>query len=1205
MLQTWFIVAVSAGYLGLLFAVAFYGDRRADSGRSIIKNATIYALSFGVYVTSWTYYGSVGWAARSGVGFLPIYLGPTLMLALGWLVLRRIIRISRRHRVTSLADFVSARYGKSTALGCLVTIIAVVGVVPYISLQLKAISITFAIIRRHPEVTSSSDLSHIPLFQDTGLYAALVLAAFTIVFGTRHLDATERHEGMVAAIAFESVVKLVAFLSAGIFVAFWMFGGVHELFSRAADAGLTSLFTLREQGGYGMWVWLMVLSSLAIVLLPRQWQISVVENVDERHLKRAIWLFPLYLLAISFFVLPVAVGGLLRFGKAVDADTYVLTLPMAEGQQALALLVFIGGLSAATSMIIVETIALSTMVSNSLVMPLLLRSKSRLAHRDNLAGLVLGVRRATIVLVLLLGYAYFRLAGEQTALVSIGLVSFAAVAQFAPAVLGGLFWKGGTRRGVLVGLVAGFAVWAYTLVLPTFADAGWLSASFLREGPFGIGLLRPQHLFGLTGMDPISHAMFWSVLLNFGGYVAVSLADRPDAAERTQAEQFVEILEEPLGDRRWQVRATVGELQSLLERFLGREGAQRALRSCPGKNPGSLAAEASPELVQHAEARLAGLVGAASARLAVAAVAGGEEVRSDDVMEMIGEASQRVELVRWRLKLLYDATGGIGTTLDVTRTAEELTQVAVPRFADYVTVDLAESVLRQEELGMDGISTGSKRLLRTALSGIRDDAPFFPVGYLITFVQSSPQARSVESGQAVLVPRLRDSTGWQAVDSAQASLLIDYGIHSLITAPLSARGTLLGVVNFWRSEKPEPFDQEDLSLAAELATRAAVSLDNARRYTREHGLAVALQRRLLPRALPEQNAVEVASRYLPAQEGVGGDWFDVIPLPGARVALVMGDIVGHGLHAAATMGQLRTAVHNFSTPLDLPPDELLSHLDELVTLIDQDAIAVGDKTTVTGATCLYAVYDSVSGNCAIASAGHLAPALVHPDGTVELVDVPSCLPLGIGGLPFESAELRLSEGSRLVLFTDGLVERRDLDVDTGLRLLRETLAHADQSPEATCDALLDTLLPEVQSDDIALLVARTRVLGPGRVAEWDVERDPTAVRRLRAAVSARLTEWELEDLVDTTELICSELITNAMRYGAGPIKARLIHDRALICEVTDHSSTSPHLRHAASTDEGGRGLFLVAQVAERWGTRYIQDGKVIWAEQATPGTLGS
>jgi Na+/proline symporter/serine phosphatase RsbU (regulator of sigma subunit)/anti-sigma regulatory factor (Ser/Thr protein kinase) len=1204
-LQTWVIVAVSVVYLGLLFGVAFYADRRAETGRSMINNGTVYALSLAVYETAWAFYGNVGGAAATGVGFLGIYMGVVLMLTLGWLVMRRIIRISRRHRITSLSDFVSARYGKSAVLGGLVTIIAVIGIVPYISLQLKAVSNTFEIIRRYPEITSTSDLGHTPLLEDPGLYAALLLAAFTIVFGTRHLDTTERHEGMVAAIAFESVVKLMALLSVGVFVTYWVFGGFGDVFSKAADAGLTELFTLHEQTSYGTWVWLTVLSMLSILLLPRQWQVTIVENVNERHLKRAMWLFPLYLLANTLFVLPIAAGGLLRFDGDVNADTYVLTLPMAEGQQALALFAFIGGLSAGTAMIIVETIALSTMVSNSLVMPLLLRGKSRLAQRKDLSGLVLGIRRATIVLVLLLGYAYFRLAGEGPALTSIGLVSFAAVAQFAPAILGGLFWKGGTRRGVLAGLVAGFAVWAYTLLLPSFAQARLLPASFLRDGPFGIELLRPQQLFGLTGMEPISHAMFWSALLNIGLYVAVSLAGRPDAPQRAQAIQFVDVLKEPARERRWQTRATVGELRTLLERFLGRERAQRALRSYPGTEPESMSAEAAPELVHHAETQLAGSVGAASARLAVDAVAGEEQIGSDEVMEMIGEASQRVDVARNRLALLYDASGGIGTSLDLTRTAEELAHVAVPRFADYVTVDLAEPVLRGDEPRLEGaatVSDGGTRMRRLAFSGVRDDAPLFAVGDLITFVASSPPSQSIASGEAVIVPRLGDSLGWRDVDLARASRILEFGIHSLITAPLPARGMLLGVVNFYRAEKPEPFEQDDLSLAAELAARAAVSLDNARRYTREHGMAVTLQRSLLPRALPEQNAVEVASRYLPAQEGVGGDWFDVIPLPGARVALIIGDVVGHGLHAAATMGRLRTAVHNFST-LDLPPAEILGHLDELVTLIDQDTPATAEETTITGATCLYAVYDSVSRNCAIARAGHPTPALAHPDGTVEFLDVPSGLPLGIGGLPFESAELRLPEGSRLVLYTDGLVERRDQDIDTGLRLLRETLSHPDQSPEETCDAVLDALLPKVRSDDIALLVARTQVLAAGQVAEWDVESDPAAVRHVRAAVSARLREWELDDLVDTTELILSELITNAMVHGAGPINVRLIRDRMLICEVSDNSSTSPHLRYATTMDEGGRGLFLVAQVAERWGTRYTEDGKVIWAEQTAPGTL--
>ncbi len=388
MLQTWVVVVASALYLGLLFAVAFYGDRRADAGRSLISGGTIYALSLAVYATSWTYYGSVGRAATSGVEFLPIYLGPTLMLALGWLVLRRIIRISRRHRITSLADFISARYGKSASLGALVTVIACLGVVPYISLQLKAVSNTFEIIRRHPEITTTADLGEVPLYQDTALYVALLLAGFTILFGARHLDATERHEGMVAAIAFESVVKLFAFVAAGIFVTFGLFGGFGDVFSQAAaaDVDVDALFTLGGDGGYVSWVWLTVLSMLAILLLPRQWQIAVVENVSEDHIKRAIWLFPLYLLLINIFVLPIATAGLLRLGDTASADTYVLTLPMAEGQQALALLVFLGGLSAATGMIIVETVALSTMVSNSLVMPALLNAKSRLVQRRDVSG---------------------------------------------------------------------------------------------------------------------------------------------------------------------------------------------------------------------------------------------------------------------------------------------------------------------------------------------------------------------------------------------------------------------------------------------------------------------------------------------------------------------------------------------------------------------------------------------------------------------------------------------------------------------------------------------------------------------------------------------------------------------------------------------------------------------------------------------------
>ncbi|MCI4086082.1 SpoIIE family protein phosphatase [Streptomyces sp. MMS21 TC-5] len=556
--------------------------------------------------------------------------------------------------------------------------------------------------------------------------------------------------------------------------------------------------------------------------------------------------------------------------------------------------------------------------------------------------------------------------------------------------------------------------------------------------------------------------------------------------------------------------------------------------------------------------------------------------------------SGRAEVAHERLKLLYDAGVRIGTTLDVERTARELADVAVPRFADIASVDLLDPVLQGDEPPEPGTE-----MRRTAVVAAQGPHPLYQVGELIRFVPTSPMAIGVAGEQAVRVADLRASRDWMAQDPARSRRMLDQGVHSVIAVPLRARGVLLGMAGFWRVEPSAPFEEEDVSFAEELTARAALSIDNARRFTREHTMAVTLQRSLLPRGVPDQSAVEVAHRYLPAQAGVGGDWFDVIPLPGARVALVVGDVVGHGLHAAATMGRLRTAMHNFST-LDLPADELLSHLDELVAHIDTDEGAGEQEWQgLTGATCLCAVYDSVSGQVTAATAGHPGLAVVHPDGTVSFPELPVSPPLGLGaGMPMETAVLTVAEGAQLVLFTDGLLESRDRDVDTGLAALGAALAGPARTPEETCAAVIGAMLPSGQSDDIALLVARTRRLDPERIAEWEVPSDPAAVSPVRNACARRLADWGLEEIAFTTELILSELITNAVRYGSQPIRVRLLYDRSLICEVSDGSSTSPHLRRAEATDEGGRGLFLVAQFAERWGTRYTARGKIIWSEQA-------
>ncbi|MER6573268.1 SpoIIE family protein phosphatase [Streptomyces sp. NPDC001093] len=577
---------------------------------------------------------------------------------------------------------------------------------------------------------------------------------------------------------------------------------------------------------------------------------------------------------------------------------------------------------------------------------------------------------------------------------------------------------------------------------------------------------------------------------------------------------------------------------------------------------------------------------------------GGSVATLRDTTEL-RELAGRARIARERLQLLYDAGVRIGTTLDVVRTAEELTEIAVPRFADFATVALLEAVRRGEE--PDGTSL---TMHRTAVRGVHDGHPLYRVDEVITWLPEMPQAQGLRRGHAVLERDLLATRSWQAQDPQRARRMLDVGIRSLVTVPLQARGIALGVADFWRADQ-DPFTEEDLAVAEELAARAAVAIDNARRYTREHTMAATLQRSLLPRALPEQSALDVAYRYLPAQATVSGDWFDVIPLPGTRVALVVGDVVGHGLHAAATMGRLRTVVHNFCA-LDLPPDELLSHLDELVAQIDETEAAGQEGAGITGATCLFAVYDPVSGRCCIARAGHPGPALVSPDGTVTFPDVPVSPPLGLcAGLPVETAELHLAEGSRLALYSDGLVENRDRDLDTGLRLLAGALAEPDRTPEQDCQAALDALLPDRPSDDIALLVARTRLTDPDRVADWDVPSEPAAIAPLRAACARRLESWGLDEISYTTELILSELVTNAIRYGGEPIRLRLLLDRdSLICEVADGSSTSPHMRRAATTDEGGRGLFLVAQFARRWGVRYTARGKVIWCEQALEAAEG-
>ncbi|POX51667.1 phosphatase [Streptomyces sp. Ru71] len=606
------------------------------------------------------------------------------------------------------------------------------------------------------------------------------------------------------------------------------------------------------------------------------------------------------------------------------------------------------------------------------------------------------------------------------------------------------------------------------------------------------------------------------------------------------------------------------------------------------------------QLIQGEAARLTDdweLMNAAAMRLVGAAFRYVDRGSEQVVAAYQEERDRRLQR---RLLLANEASRRIGTSLDTARTAQELTEFGTEDFADLVTVDLLDSLLHDGDDRPPAPSARTPVLRRIAQRSVLDDGAGPPVatGRTHTYPAESEPARALASGR----PRLHRPT-------APAS-----GHHSALLLPLRARGNTLGLAQFLRSGTATPFDDDDLLLAQEIAALAAVSIDNARRYSQERTTALTLQRSLLPQRAVEQSAVDTASRYLPsgARAGVGGDWYDVIPLSGARVALVVGDVVGRGLHAAATMGRLRTAVRSFAD-IDLMPDELLTHLDDVVIRLQrEEARDVGELS----ATCLYAVYDPVSRLCTLASAGHVAPAVATPpdapgvDATwsVDFPEMPIGPPLGLGGLPFETAQFELAEGSLLTLYTDGLIQSRGRDVDAARAALCDAVTDGPATPEEICDRLLAAVLPDDRSDDVALLVARTRALDPGHVTTLDLPSDPAAVAGARARTVETLTAWGLEELSFATELIVSELVTNAIRYGKGPIQLRLILQSTLTCEVFDTNSTSPHLRRARTFDEGGRGLLLVAQLAERWGTRHSREGKVIWAEQALPaephGTLG-
>ncbi|MBK0329130.1 sodium:solute symporter [Rhodobacteraceae bacterium F11138] len=739
------LVLVCMGYVVLLFLVAFAADRLAARGRSTwLRSPLIYTLSLSIYCTAWTFYGAVGYAARSGLEFVTIYLGPTLVMVGWWWGLRKLVRIGRSQRVTSVADLISSRYGKSNTLAICVTLLAVVGVTPYIALQLQSITLSFATFSEADPTAAYSEGSSV-------LLVAAGLAVFAILFGTRNLDVNERHHGVVTAVALEAVVKLFALLAVGIYVVWGLSGGVGPMMQRI-DASSIGTWQVHS----GRWAAITFLSAAAFVCLPRMFQVMVVENDDERHLRTAAWAFPLYMLLMSLFVVPIAVVGLDIMPPGENPDLFVLTVPLSQGREGLAMLSFLGGFSSATSMVIVAAMALSTMVSNHIVMPIWLSARGDGASvSGDVRSVVLLARRISIAGILALGYFYYRLSGGGSALAAIGLIAFAGIAQILPALIGGLFWRGATRTGALVGLLVGFALWAYTLLLPALGS-GLLSQSVLQDGLFGLHWLRPYALFGISGLDPIVHSVMWSMTLNAATFCAVSLASFPSPLERLQGAQFVNVFEHSAGPRGWTGSVAQSEdLMIMSQRILGAGQAQDLFqREAEAQGVRGHLPEPTPAFLEMLERELAGSVGAATAHAMIGQIVGGSSVSVEDLLAVADESAQMLE---------YSSQLEV-KSVELSRTARKLRE--------------ANEKLTQLSVQKDAFLSQVSHELRTPMTSIRAFSEILRDADGLEPAEQTRCATIIHDEALRLTRLLNDLLDLSVLESGQVSLNMRYGLLS-------------------------------------------------------------------------------------------------------------------------------------------------------------------------------------------------------------------------------------------------------------------------------------------------------------------------------------------------------------------------------------------------------------------------------------------
>ncbi|MCF6264925.1 MAG: SpoIIE family protein phosphatase [Desulfuromusa sp.] len=1039
------VLFVSFGYFALLFLVASYAENRRKTGISLLKNSHIYSLSLAVYCTSWTFYGSVGKAATSGLEFLPIYLGPTLIAFAWWFLLRKMLLISKQQNITSIADFLSSRYDRSTALGAIVTLIAVLGITPYIALQLKAIAQTLTILTM-PAMAFGSGLlsSSLPEGVDIAFFVALLLALFGILFGARSLDSSEKHEGLVVAVAFESIVKLIAFLAVGIFVTYGLFDGFLDIFQRFFEQfperrDLLLLGT--QQTPYTKWFTLIVLSMAAVMFLPRQFHIMITENVDEQHIKSAMWKFPAYLFLINLFVLPIALGGLIiNGGDTTQADYFVLTLPLSAGHPWLALLVFIGGVSASAGMVMVSSVTTATMVLNHLVMPVLLKMN---IHTQNLSRVLINIKRLGIFGVIFIGYFYFKAIGNSYALVNMGLISFAAVTQFAPAVLGGLFWKRTNRKAAITGISLGFILWFYTLLIPSFVRSGWLHSDILQNGLYGINLLKPLELFGLQGFDIYTHSLFWSMLFNLSAYLILSFFAKQTESERIQAETFVDIYQEqtpkPGQLKRISKAPTVIEFVELMSKFIGEKPAQAAITDFLGQQEintkGGLSDHEIPNLKSFTERTLAGHVGAAPARIILDNYLSARGSEMEDVFDIFGTVTIDHAASREQLSVLYDAAQIVSSGGDFQKTLDKILEL----LADQFKFDLCVIRFLEPE---------SMTLIVKSLVGSSSE-------HFGQFERNLNMETYI--GQAFL-----SNTTIVVNDTANVDRPISAehikrdGITCLAHTPIVFEGEPIGILSAFSKTTKGIFTKEFIALFENLAGQISIAWRNdqqlqkllqVREQEREMQIAKDIQKRLLPRNLPDLENIAIAGLCVPAHQ-VGGDYYDFIERNSLSYDLIIADVSGHNIGSALIMAETRTFIHARIQNVKHPAEMLRELNSFFLTDLDRSDLFV---------TMFYLQYNPITHRLIYGNAGHNTPLLWKKrEQKIITLDAEGLI-FGIkDGISFEQKAIDLEPGDILLLYTDGIIEAENKEkVFFGIERLGKVLQECDNlNPQELIDQIM-------------------------------------------------------------------------------------------------------------------------------------------------------